>query len=78
VQLAVIISLITAFSALFSLIYVMTSGGPGYGTTTLEFFIYQQAFTQQNFGIAATAGVVLFVGVFVISMIQVRLLRSDD
>jgi len=51
---------------------------PGYGTTTLEFFIYQQAFTQQNFGIAATAGVVLFVGVFVISMIQVRLLRSDD
>jgi multiple sugar transport system permease protein len=78
VQLAVIISLITAFSALFSLIYVMTNGGPGYGTTTLEFFIYQQAFTQQNFGIAATAGVVLFVGVFVISMIQVRLLRSDD
>jgi multiple sugar transport system permease protein len=78
VQLAVIISLITAFSALFSLIYVMTSGGPGYGTTTLEFFIYEQAFTQQNFGIAATAGVVLFVGVFVISMIQVRLLRSDD
>lgn len=78
VQLAVIISLITAFSALFSLIYVMTSGGPGYGTTTIEFFIYQQAFTQQNFGIAATAGVVLFVGVFAISMIQVRLLRSDD
>jgi ABC-type sugar transport system permease subunit len=78
VQLAVIISLITAFSALFSLIYVMTSGGPGYGTTTLEFYIYEQAFTQQNFGIAATAGVVLFVGVFVISMIQVRLLRSDD
>jgi len=78
VQLAVIISLITAFSALFSLIYVMTSGGPGYGTTTLEFFIYEQAFTQQNFGIAATAGIVLFVGVFVISMIQVRLLRSDD
>jgi ABC-type sugar transport system permease subunit len=78
VQFAVIISLITAFSALFSLIYVMTSGGPGYGTTTLEFFIYEQAFTEQNFGIAATAGVVLFVGVFVISMIQLRFLRSDD
>ena len=78
VQFAFIISLITAFSALFSLIIVMTNGGPGYGSTTLEFFIYQQAFTQQNFGIAATAGVVLFVGVFVISMIQVRLLRSDD
>jgi len=36
----------------------MTTGGPGYGTTTLEFFIYQQAFTEGNFGIAATAGFV--------------------
>ncbi len=78
VQLAVIISLITAFSALFSLIYVMTGGGPGCGTTTLEFFIYQQAFTENNFGIAATAGVVLFLGVFAVSMLLIRLLRSDD
>lgn len=78
VQLAFIIGLITAFSALFSLIYVMTSGGPGYGTTTLEFFIYQQAFAEGNFGIAATAGVVLFLGVFAVSMLLIRLLRSDD
>jgi len=78
VLLAFIISLITAFSALFSLIYVMTGGGPGFGTTTLEFFIYQQAFTEDNFGVAATAGVVLFLGVFVVSMLLVRLLRSDD
>jgi ABC-type sugar transport system permease subunit len=78
VQLAFIISLITAFSALFSLIYVMTSGGPGFGTTTLEFFIYEQAFTENNFGIAATAGVVLFLGVFGVSMIMLRFLRSDD
>ena len=78
VQFAFIISLITAFSALFSLIIVMTNGGPGYGSTTLEFFIYEQAFTENNFGVGATAGVVLFVLVFVVSMIQLRLLRSDD
>jgi multiple sugar transport system permease protein len=78
VQFAFIISLITAFSALFSLIVVMTNGGPGYGSTTLEFFIYEQAFTENNFGVGATAGVVLFVLVFAVSMIQLRLLRSDD
>jgi multiple sugar transport system permease protein len=78
VQFAFIISLITAFSALFSLIIVMTNGGPGYGSTTLEFFIYEQAFTENNFGVGATAGVVLFVLVFAISMMQLRLLRSDD
>ena len=78
VQFAFIISLITAFSALFSLIIVMTNGGPGYGTTTLEFFIYEQAFTENNFGVGATAGVVLFVLVFAVSMVQLRVLRSDD
>src|SRR5882672_1193912 len=67
------IILITAFSALFSLIIVMTNGGPGYGTTTLEFFIYEQAFTENNFGVGATAGVVLFLLVFAVSMVQLRL-----
>jgi multiple sugar transport system permease protein len=78
VQFAFIISLITAFSALFSLIFVMTAGGPGYGTTTLEFFIYEQAFSSGDFGTGATAGVVLFVAVFAVSMLQLRLLRSED
>jgi multiple sugar transport system permease protein len=78
IQFAFIISLITAFGALFSLIFVMTGGGPGYGTTTLEFFIYQQAFSTGDFGTGATAGVVLFVVVFAISMLQLRLLRSED
>jgi multiple sugar transport system permease protein len=78
VQFAFVISLITAFSALFSLIFVMTGGGPGYGTTTLEFFVYQQAFSAGDFGTGATAGVILFAAVFVVSMVQLRLLRSDD
>jgi ABC-type sugar transport system permease subunit len=78
VQFTFIISLITAFSALFSLIYVMTGGGTGYGTTTLEFYSYQQAFSAGDFSIGATAGVVLFAAVFAVSMLQLRLLRSKD
>ena len=78
VQFTFIISLITAFSALFSLIFVMTGGGPGYGTTTLEFFVYQQAFSAGDFGTGATAGVILFAAVFAVSMVQLRLLRSED
>jgi multiple sugar transport system permease protein len=78
VQFTFIISLVTAFSALFSLIFVMTGGGPGYGTTTLEFFVYEQAFSAGDFSVAASAGVVLFAAVFAISMLQLRLLRSED
>ena len=78
IQFTFVITLITAFTALFSLIFVMTGGGPGFGTTTLEFFIYQNGFAQSYFGLGATAGVVLFVAVFAVSMLQLRLLRADD
>ena len=50
IQFALMMTLISAFTALFSLIFVMTSGGPGYGSTTLEFFVYQTAFETGRFG----------------------------
>jgi ABC-type sugar transport system permease subunit len=76
IQFAFVLTLITGFTALFSLIFVMTSGGPGFGTTTLEFFVYQTAFAEGEFGYAAAVGVVLFVILFGISLIQLRLLRD--
>lgn len=54
-----IITLIAAFTALFSLIFVMTGGGPGFSTTTMEFYIYRLAFSQTDFGMGATVGIVL-------------------
>ncbi len=76
IQFAFVLTLITGFTALFSLIFVMTEGGPGYATTTLEFFVYQTAFSNGVFGYAAAIGVVLFAIVFVISVAQIRLLRG--
>lgn len=77
IQFAFVITLITAFTALFSLIFVMTGGGPGYGTTTLEFFVYQQAFSQGQFGTGAALGVVLFLIVFGVSLFQLRLMNQE-
>ena len=76
IQFAFILTLITAFTALFSLIFIMTGGGPGFGSTTLEFYVYQQGFKVGAFGYAAAIGVVLFVVVFFISVAQLRLFRS--
>src|SRR5580658_5927221 len=77
IQFAFIITVLTAFTAIFSLIFVMTGGGPDYGTTTLEFYVYQQAFVQDNFGTGALLGVLLFVIIGGVSAIQVRLFRSN-
>ena len=76
IQFAFILTLITAFTALFSLIFVMTGGGPGYGTTTLEFYVYQQGFQVGVFGYAAAIGIVLFAIVFAVSLAQLRIFRS--
>ncbi|MHB8191301.1 MAG: carbohydrate ABC transporter permease [Ferrimicrobium sp.] len=73
-----VITAISAFSALFSLIFTMTSGGPNYGTTTIEFFIYQQAFGTGAFGTGALLGIVLFVILFSVSLLQIRLLKGSE
>ncbi len=78
IQFSFIMTVISAFTALFSLIFVMTGGGPGYGTTTLEFFVYQTAFAKGAFGTGALLGVILFALMAVIGVVQLRLLRSDD
>jgi ABC-type sugar transport system permease subunit len=77
VQLAFIMTVISAFSALFSLIFVMTGGGPGYSTTTMEFFVYQTGFSQSEFGTAALYGIVLFVMMAVVGIVQLKLIRSE-
>lgn len=78
IQLAFVMTVIALFSALFSLIFVMTGGGPGYATTTVEFLIYQTGFAQGDFGTAALYGLVLFVLTAIVGIVQLRLIGSDD
>jgi len=78
IQFAFVITVISAFSALFSLIFVMTGGGPGLGTTTLEFYVYQAGFSQAEFGTAALYGIILFVIMAIVGIGQLRLIRPAD
>jgi multiple sugar transport system permease protein len=78
IQLAFVMTVIALFSALFSLIFVMTGGGPGYATTTMEFLIYQTGFNQGDFGTAALYGLILFVLTGVVGIVQLRLIGSNE
>ena len=77
-QFAFVVTVISAFSALFSLIFTMTGGGPDYGTTTIEFFIYEKAFATGDFGTGAMLGVILFIMLAGITALQVRILWRGD
>jgi ABC-type sugar transport system permease subunit len=73
-----IITLIAAFTALFSLIFVMTGGGPGFSTTTMEFYIYRLAFNQTDFGMGATVGIVLLLVIAVVTTPLMMLYRRTS
>jgi ABC-type sugar transport system permease subunit len=46
------------------------SGGPNYATMTVVLYLYNQAFNATQFGYAATVGIVLFVFIFAVTLIQ--------
>ncbi|GAA2943966.1 sugar ABC transporter permease [Microbacterium luteolum] len=54
----------------FDTIYVMTGGGPARASYSLIYFLYDQGFKFFDFGYAAAVGIVLFVIVLILSLIQ--------
>ena len=62
----------------FTQIFVMTNGGPVERTTTMVFFIYQAAFKFYDFGYASTLAFGLFLLLFVVTLVQLRLYRKAE
>ena len=62
---------------LFGPVYLMTSGGPDYGTTTAVYYIYEQAFEEFQFGYASAMALIFMLILVAISFFQYRALSSD-
>jgi ABC-type sugar transport system permease subunit len=62
---------------LFDSPYVMTKGGPGYASTTIVMYIYQQAFKFDRMGLAATMAIVLLLIIMTLAALQLRLFRRE-
>jgi multiple sugar transport system permease protein/fructooligosaccharide transport system permease protein len=59
-------------------VYQLTKGGPGQSTSVIVYNIYQKAFIFGEMGYASALSMALLVIVLLISIVQMRLLRSDD
>jgi len=55
----------------------MTEGGPSRATDVLAVYLYQNAFTHSQFGYATAIAVTLFVIVFLLSMLVMRLTSRE-
>jgi multiple sugar transport system permease protein len=67
-----LVSIITMIAAMniFVPIQLLTSGGPGRSTTVMSYLLYQTAFRQNDFGYASAIGVLLFLVVLALTVLQ--------
>jgi len=59
---------------LYDQVKIATNGGPNEATLTVTYLLWKQGFRDLNMGYASALGVLLFVGIFVIGIVQRRLL----
>jgi ABC-type sugar transport system permease subunit len=71
---AAVVGSIMAFQA-FGQIDLLTEGGPNNETNVLVYSIYKDVFRFGNDGVAAVKAIALFLIVFVLTVVQLRIAR---
>lgn len=63
-----VISTINAMK-IFEEVYIMSRGGPANSTKTVVYYLYEKGFSSLEMGYASAIGVILFLAIFIISII---------
>lgn len=63
---------------LFAEPYVMTQGGPLHSTLSVVLLMYEQGFRWWNMGYAAAVAFVLFLVIFAVTLLQLRIQRGGE
>lgn len=73
-----LVAVISAISAtkVFEEIYVMTQGGPRNSSKTVVYYLYERAFQDLDINYACTIGLVLFLGILGLSILNLHLSRN--
>ncbi|BAQ63277.1 carbohydrate ABC transporter permease [Geminocystis sp. NIES-3709] len=70
-----LVAVISALSAtkVFEEVYLLTQGGPRNATKTVVYYLYEKAFKDLDFSYASTMGLVLFVFILILSIVNLSL-----
>lgn len=77
IMVAIILRAIDALKS-FDIIYVITQGGPGTASETINIFLYLQAFAFYNVGLASAVVVVFFLLILAMSMVLLLVRRRTS
>jgi ABC-type sugar transport system permease subunit len=75
-ELVLVTSTITAFAYMFTYIYVITNGGPGFDTYVVELLVYNDAFVNRTLGYASAIGLTLIAVTATIGFFQIRMITG--
>ena len=78
VLLLVMVVTITGSFQIFDTVAVTTQGGPINASRVIQYYIYQRAFSQQDFGYGSALSVILFVILAVVAFLQMKFLRGNE
>ncbi|WP_432571652.1 carbohydrate ABC transporter permease [Kineococcus sp. SYSU DK005] len=70
----IIVTVLVSTAQIFEEPFLLTQGGPGESTISVAQFIFRAGFQRQEFGYAAAGGVVMFIIVFLMGQIAMRIL----
>jgi ABC-type sugar transport system permease subunit len=73
-----IINILYTFTSLFGFIFVMTAGGPGFDTTTIDYLVYLRAFSSSNLGSGAALAMILFGFIAILTVLQAKVFRIQE
>jgi ABC-type sugar transport system permease subunit len=73
-----VINVIYTFTSLFAFVFTITSGGPGFATTTVDYYTYITTFENGAYGYGSALALLLFIIVLGLTIAQVVLFPRHD
>ena len=75
-----LVAVISAISAtkVFEEIFIMTQGGPRNSSKTVVYYLYERAFQDLDISYACTIGLVLFLGILGLSIVNLKLTAENN
>ena len=77
-EIVLVTSTIVAFAYMFTYVFTITNGGPGFETYVAELLIYNNAFAFQRLGYASAMGLLLATLIAVVGFLQIRVLTRGS
>jgi multiple sugar transport system permease protein len=69
---------VAGYFQLFAEPYVMTQGGPLQSTVSVLYFMYEEGFKWWNLGNASAVAFLLFLLIFAVTLVQMRVARRSE